>query len=264
VLDEGAAGVVALGTTGEPATLSADEVRRVVDVCAAVCADRGRHLVVGAGTNDTARSATALASLDERATAALVVVPSYTRPSQDGVVEHFRQLAAASPAPLVVYHVPPRTGLELSVETLLRLADLPNVIGFKHAVGAIDQTTIAFLSRVTDKVSVLSGDDLYAGPLTALGARGAVMASANLATRSYARLVESWATGPGEPARRVHDELAPLSRALFAEPNPVVIKAVLAARGEISSPHVRLPLLPASTRAADAALACLERLPASL
>ncbi len=256
VLDEGAAGVVALGTTGEPATLTRQEARQVVDVCAQICAERGRHLIVGTGSNSTTASADMLAELDPRVTAALAVVPYYTRPSQDGVVQHFQHLAAATHVPLVVYNVPYRTGLTLTADTLHRLADLSNVVGFKHSVGSIDDTTITFMSDVHPDVSVLAGDDLYAGPLMALGARGAIMASANLATHAFAELIRAWQHGPTEQARTLHNQLVPLTRALFAEPNPAVIKAVLAARGRIPSPRVRLPLLPATRAAVDAALEC--------
>lgn len=263
VLDEGAAGVVALGTTGEPATLTRAEARQVVDVCAAVCAGRDRQLVVGTGTSSTAASVGLIADLDRGATAALVAVPSYTRPSQEGVVEHFRRLAAASLVPLIVYNVPYRTGLSLTADTLHRLADLPGVTGFKHTVGSIDDTTVTFFSALRPDVSVLAGDDLYIGPLISLGARGAITASANVAPRAYAELVGAWRHGPADRALAAHDALVPLTRALFAEPNPAVIKAVLAAEGRIASPRVRLPLLPATPAALSAALASRDALSAS-
>ncbi|MDF2579224.1 MAG: 4-hydroxy-tetrahydrodipicolinate synthase [Microbacterium sp.] len=254
VLDDGAAGVVALGTTGEPATLTRAEARQVVDVCAEVCAGRDRQLLVGTGTSSTAASVDLIADLDPGASAALAAVPAYTRPSQEGVIEHFRRLAAASPVPLVVYNVPYRTGLALTSDTLHRLADLPGVAGFKHTVGSIDDTTVAFLSALRPDVSVLAGDDLYIGPLISLGARGAITASANVSARTYAELVSAWRHGPADRALAVHDALVPLTRALFAEPNPAVIKAVLAAEGRIASPRVRLPLLPATPAALVAAL----------
>ena len=258
VLDDGASGLVALGTTAEPANLTVAERATVVEICADACAARGSELIVGVGSNSTADSVAQLARLDAHATAALTVVPYYTRPSEDGVVEHFRRLAAASPVPLVIYNVPHRTARPLSADTLLRLAELPNVAGFKHAAGGIDDTTIAFLSALPDHTSVLAGDDLFAGPLVALGGTGAILASANVAAGAYAELLKAWHTGPRKHARQLHNRLAALSAALFAEPNPVVIKAVLAARGVISSPHVRLPLLPAG-RATTAA--ALSRLP---
>ncbi|MBP2327369.1 4-hydroxy-tetrahydrodipicolinate synthase [Kibdelosporangium banguiense] len=256
VLDGGASGIVALGTTGEPATLTPAERRRVVDICAGVCAERGAHLIVGTGSNSTADSIGMLADPGPRVTAALTVVPYYTRPSEDGVVEHFRRLAAASPVPLLIYNIPYRTGRPLGAGTLRRLAEIPNVAGFKHAVGGIDEATVAFMSSMSADVSVLAGDDLYAGPLLALGASGGILACANVATRAYAGLVATWRDGPIDHARRLNNQLVPLAQALFAEPNPVVIKAVLAAHGRIPSPHVRLPLLaasPATTTAATTA-----------
>ncbi|MFI5780368.1 4-hydroxy-tetrahydrodipicolinate synthase [Nocardia sp. NPDC051570] len=261
VLAAGAAGLVVLGTTGEPATLTAAERRRVLDICARVCAERGVPLIAGAGSNATADSVRALAELDPRASAALTVVPYYTRPSEEGVVAHFRAVAAASPVPVLVYNIPYRTGRTLGVETLCRLAELPNVAGFKHAVGGIDETTIAFLSRV--ETSVLAGDDLYAAPLLALGASGAIVASANIAPAAYAELIAAWRDGPIARARALSHRLAPLSETLFAEPNPVVIKAVLAAQGRIPSPAVRLPLLPASAAAVTRALEVITGMHAS-
>lgn len=256
-LDQGATGLVALGTTAEAANLTAQERRTVVDVCAEVCGERGAPLVVGTGSNSTAASIDAMSDVDARAAAALVVVPYYSRPSEEGVVEHFRRLAAACPVPVLVYHVPYRTGRSLAASTLARLARIPNVVGFKHAVGGIDDDTVAFLGASAARTSVLAGDDLHAAPMLALGASGAIMASANVATRAYADLVEAWRAGPTDRARRLHDGLVPLTRALFVEPNPVVVKAVLAHRGQLPSPYVRLPLLASSAAATAAALECL-------
>jgi 4-hydroxy-tetrahydrodipicolinate synthase len=253
-LDDGATGLVALGTTAESATLTPEERRKVVDVCAAACAERRAPLIVGTGSNSTAQSVEMLAGVDPRSTAALAVVPYYSRPSEDGVVEHFRLLAEASPVPLIVYHIPYRTGMPLAATTLARLARLPNIVGFKHSVGGIDDVTVSFMSDVAADTSVLAGDDLYAAPLLALGASGAILAAANVATRAYADLVGAWLEGPKDRALLLHNRLVPLTRALFAEPNPVVIKAVLAARGQIPSPYVRLPLLEASPAATTAAL----------
>ncbi|MGY1896459.1 4-hydroxy-tetrahydrodipicolinate synthase [Nocardia gipuzkoensis] len=265
VLDDGATGIVALGTTGEPATLTDAERAQVVAVCAGVCRERDAPLIVGVGSNDTAASVAALADLDPHSTAALTVVPYYTRPSEAGVLAHFRELAAAAPVPLIVYHIPYRTGLSLGVDTLLALADLPNVIGLKHAVGAVDDATIALMSARPADFAVLAGDDRFAAPLLALGASGAIAASAAVHTSSFAALVSAWRDGPVGAARSLGHRLAALSGALFAEPNPTVIKAVLAAQGRIPSAAVRLPLLPAgeaATLAALAALAALAEFPA--
>ncbi|MBF6194205.1 4-hydroxy-tetrahydrodipicolinate synthase [Nocardia implantans] len=263
VLDDGATGIVALGTTGEPATLTAAERAEVIAVCARVCRERDAPLIVGAGSNATAASVAALAGLDPGSTAALTVVPYYTRPSEAGVLAHFRALAAASPVPLIVYHIPYRTGLPLSADALLALADLPGVIGLKHAVGAVDDATVALMAARPADFAVLAGDDLFAAPLLALGASGAIAASAAVGTSSFAAMVEAWRCGPVDAARSLGHRLAVLSAALFAEPNPVVIKAVLAAQGRIPSPAVRLPLLPASEAATRAALSALAEFPAS-
>jgi 4-hydroxy-tetrahydrodipicolinate synthase len=174
------------------------------------------------------------------------------------VLEHFRALAAAGPIPLVIYNIPHRTGRALGVETLCHLAELPNVIGFKHAVGSIDDTTIGFMSRSPAGTSVLSGDDLFASPLLALGAAGAIAACANVAPAAYVDLIAAWRTGAVDHARDLGHRLTPLASALFAEPNPVVIKGVLAAQGRIPNGTVRLPLLPAEPASVDAALAALE------
>ncbi|WP_040509088.1 dihydrodipicolinate synthase family protein [Gordonia soli] len=262
VLDDGASGIVALGTTGEVASLTTEERRLVVDVCATACDERGAPLMVGVGTNATAVTRDEVRTVDPRASAVLVVVPYYVRASEDGVVEHFREVAAASPVPVLVYHVPYRTARPLSVDTLRQLAELPNVAGFKHAVGAVDDVTTAFMSRKPVDTAVLAGDDLHVGPMLALGADGAILAGGQVATRAYAGLIEAWRDGPIAPARRQAAALTPLAAALFAEPNPAVIKAVLTAQRRIRCADVRLPLLPAGAAAVDAALDTLSSISA--
>jgi 4-hydroxy-tetrahydrodipicolinate synthase len=254
LIDDGAAGLVALGTTGEPATLTAAERHAVLDVAARVCRERSAALIAGAGSNDTASTARELRDLAAwpEVSAALTVVPYYTRPSEEGVVAHFAQVAADSPVPLVVYNIPYRTGRVLSAETLLRLANVPGVIGVKHAVGAVDQDTILLLAGKPDGFAVLAGDDVFASPLLALGAAGGILASAHLRTAEFAEMIAAWHAGRADQARKLGHRLAPLSAALFAEPNPAVIKGALHAQGLIPSPAVRLPLLPASQEAVDA------------
>lgn len=253
VLDEGAAGIVALGTTAEPSSLSAAEQRSVLDVVGAVCRERSAALIVGASTGE------ALRALAHRpgVSAALTLVPPFLRPGEEGVVAHFRALASASPVPLIVYHVPYRTGQQLSADALRRLAALGNVIGVKYAAGGIDADAISLLADRPAGFAVLGGDDPFISPLLALGADGGILASAHLATASFAALAEAWRVGDCTRARSLGHRLAALSATLFAEPNPVVIKAVLYARGLIPSPEVRLPLLPAGPASRDAALKAL-------
>jgi 4-hydroxy-tetrahydrodipicolinate synthase len=181
-------------------------------------------------------------------------VPYYTRPSEEGVVAHFTRLAAGSPVPLIVYNIPYRTGRVLSAETLLRLARVPGIAGVKHAVGAVDQDTVLLLAGKPADFAVLAGDDMFASPLLALGAAGGILASAHLRTAEFAAMIAAWQAGRAAQARELGHQLAPLSAALFAEPNPSVIKGVLHARGLIPSPAVRLPLLPAGQDAVHAAI----------
>jgi 4-hydroxy-tetrahydrodipicolinate synthase len=260
VIDAGAAGLVALGTTGEPATLTAAERHAVLDIAARVCRERGAVLIAGAGSNDTAGSARELCDLAAwpEVSAALTVVPYYTRPSEEGVVAHFTRLAAQSPVPLIVYNIPYRTGRVLTARTLLRLARVPGIAGVKHAAGAVDQDTVLLMSGLLTQpggFAVLAGDDVFVSPLLALGAAGGILASAHLRTGEFAELIAAWHAGDAGRARALGHRLAPLSAALFAEPNPAVIKGVLHAQGLIPSPAVRLPLLPAGEDSVRAALA---------
>src|SRR5215469_9620125 len=259
VIDGGAAGLVALGTTGEPAALTAAERRAVLDVCARACRERGATLIAGAGSNDTASTVQALQDLAAwpEVSAALTVVPYYSRPSQDGIIAHFTRLAAGSPVPLIVYNIPYRTGTHVSRHTIGELARIPGVAGVKHAVGGVDHDTVLLMADPPEDFAVLAGDDLFASPLLALGAAGGILATAHLCTREWAGLIAAWRRGEAAQARELGRRLAPLSAALFAEPNPTVIKGVLHAQGTIPSPAVRLPLLPAGPDTVYAAMSLL-------
>ena len=260
VVADGAAGIVALGTTGEPTVLEDAERRAVLDVCAAVRRDTGVTLIVGAGASGTRRSAAELAALAAwpEVDAVLVPVPAFVRPTEAGVVAHMAELASRSPVPVIVYHVPHRTARPLGVAALRELAALPGVIGMKHAVPALDADAVTLLADPPPGFAVLAGDDVMAAPLLALGAAGGILASAHLCTGRWAALVEAWRVGDAARARDLGGPLAALAAALFAEPNPSVIKAVLHARGRIPAPDVRLPLLPPDPTTVAAAL---HRLP---
>ncbi len=260
MLDDGAAGIVALGTTAETATLDAAERRQVVDLCAKVCQDHDAPLLVGAGGGETRASRTALAELSQwpQVSGALVPVPSNSRPGERGVVEHFRQLAQDSPVPLVVYHIPYRTAQPLGSAALLEIAALPNVRGIKLATGAVDQQAVDLLGGCPPDFAVLAGDDVYLSPLLAMGARGGILASALLATRRFADLWAAWQRGDVAGARQSGHELARLATAAFAEPNPTVIKGALHALGRIPTASVRLPLLPASEPSVHAVLEAMR------
>lgn len=259
VLDAGATGLVALGTTGEPDTLTSAERHAVLNICAGVCRERGAILIAGAGSNDTASTVRALQDLAAwpEVSAALTVVPYYTRPTADGVIAHFTRLAADSPVPVLVYNIPYRTGTYLSGQVLRELARIPGISGIKHAVGGIDQDTLTLMADLPEGFAVLAGDDVFASPLLALGAAGGIVASAQLRTGEFVELIAAWRSGKAARARALGHRLVPLSAALFAEPNPVVIKGVLHAQGKIPSPAVRLPLLPARDDTVQAVMSLL-------
>ena len=257
-LDEGAAGIVALGTTGEAAALDADERRGVVDVCSSVCAERSAPLIVGAGSNNTTASVEAVRALSDipALVAALVLVPYYVRPSEPGIVAHFRAVAEASPVPVLVYNIGARTGRHLSAAGVLQLARTPNVAGVKQAPPSLDVDTLELLvgANAVDGFSVLSGDDAILFPLVLMGAAGGITASAHLCTRRFVDLVECALAGKVDDGRSHADALLPVVRACFDEPNPAVFKGVLHAHDLIPTPDVRLPLVNASTHAIERAL----------
>jgi 4-hydroxy-tetrahydrodipicolinate synthase len=250
VLRDGATGLVALGTTGEPGSLTPAEREAVLDVITAVCREHQAPLLVGGdapllvGGDTAARPGV---------TGALSLVPPFVRPGEAGVIAHFTALAAASPVPLVVYHVPLRTGQQLSAGTLRALAALDRVAGVKYATGALDATAIDLLADPPPGFAVLGGDDLVISAMLALGAPGGILASAHVRTGQFAELVTAWRDGDTERARKLGHRLAGLSAALFAEPNPAVIKGVLHAQGRIPTAAVRLPLLAASPASVEAA-----------
>lgn len=246
VLAAGARGLVALGTTGEPSALSDAEQQAVVDVAARVCREHSASLIVGSTS----------ATVPPDVTARLVLVPPFVRPGEDGVVAYFA--AQAGDVPVIVYHVPYRTGQELSAGSLRRIAAIPGVAGIKYAGGGISAATADLMADPPDGFAVLGGDDAVISPLLAMGAHGGILASAHLATAGFAELIAAWHAGDTVRARALGNRLAPLSLALFAEPNPTVIKGVLHATGRIPSAAVRLPLLPAAPESVQAALQLLE------
>jgi 4-hydroxy-tetrahydrodipicolinate synthase len=193
--------------------------------------------------------------------AALSVVPYYVRPSEAGIVEHFKAVAAASPVPVVVYNIPYRTGRALGSASLLELAGVPNIAGVKQAVGSIDLDTLEVLAGAPrDGFAVLGGDDAYLFPTVLMGGAGTIAASANIATDRFVAMIECGLAGKLEEGRTASEALLPLVKRLFAEPNPAVIKGVLHATGKIPSPALRLPMTAASQAAVDAALTALEKL----
>ncbi len=259
-LDAGSAGIVALGTTGESAALDAAEQRAVIDACARVCSARDAQLIVGAGTNSTAKTIAAVEVLASTPAlvATLIVVPYYVRPSEAGVVAHFEAVAAASPVPVVVYNIPVRTGRNLGPAGMLQLANTPNIAGVKQAVGALDADTLEILAGAPRDFAVLGGDDAFLFATVLMGGAGAICASAHVCTERFVALTECGLTGKVDDGRAHAEALLPVIQAAFAEPNPSVFKGVLHAQGRIPTPDVRLPLLAASEASVARALAAVE------
>lgn len=289
VLDDGADGLVALGTTGESTVLSAAEQVAVLDCCAEVCAERGAALTVGVAGTDTATAARESARLGSRdgVAAILNVVPPYLRPARAGVVAHYRALAAASPVPLIAYDNPPRVGMRLGAAALLELhAAEPRIVGVKLSVPTLDLDALTLLADAPASFGILAGEDPLILAMLAHGAAGAISAAANCATARFAALVraggaeravaagagasgrtgwarEEAAAGDASAARRHHEALLPLVRALGDEPSPSVLKGLLHRRGELPTPSLRLPNVAASTGAVDAAERALAEVEAA-
>jgi len=238
----GVDGIVPCGSTGESATLSHAEHRRVVEVV--VSTARGRvHVVAGTGSNNT-REAIDLTRHAKEAGAdgALLISPYYNKPTQEGVVQHYRAIASETAFPLVIYNIPGRTASNLLPETIARIAEIEQVVGVKDSCGDLHQVA-QLLQRVPADFSVLSGDDWATLPMMALGGRGVISTTANVAPGEMVELVRAFRAGDLERARDTYRRLLPLMDALFCETNPIAVKAALALRGLILD-EIRLPLTP--------------------
>jgi 4-hydroxy-tetrahydrodipicolinate synthase len=258
-LDAGANGIVALGTTGETSALTAEEKRAVIDACATVCTERSGQLIVGAGTNNTAATISAVGALagTPALVATLIVVPYYVRPSEEGIVAHLRAVADASPVPVVLYNIAIRTGRNLSAAGVIEAARHPNIVGIKQAAAGLDLDTLELLAGAPPDFAVLGGEDPFLFPLVLMGGAGVICASAHVCTERFVAMIECGLAGKVDDGRAHAEALLPVIRRLFAEPNPAVFKAVLHAQGRIPTPDVRLPLVNASREATEAALAAI-------
>jgi 4-hydroxy-tetrahydrodipicolinate synthase len=241
-IDAGVEGLVPCGSTGESATLSHAEHRRVVEVV--VAAARGRvPVVAGTGSNST-REAIELTRHAKEAGAdgALLISPYYNKPTQAGIVAHYAAIGRETGLPLVVYNIPGRTASNILPETMAQLADVEQVVGVKEACGDVAQISKT-IALCPEDFAVLSGDDVFTLPVLAVGGSGVISTSSNVAPAEMVELVRAFRAGDLERARSLHYRLLPLFEALFAETNPIPVKAALALRGLVSE-EIRLPLLP--------------------
>jgi 4-hydroxy-tetrahydrodipicolinate synthase len=254
-------GLVPCGTTGEAPTLSVAEQRELIAVTVRAAKGKAR-VVVGTGTNDTKKTIEATkAAFEAGADAAMLAMPYYNKPSQEGLLRHVTLVAQGVPGPLVLYNIPGRSSVSLEVETLLRILDLcPSVVALKDASGGVMYCQ-ELLARAKDRITVLSGDDPLTLPLMSVGARGVISVTSNVLPRTVSEVVEEALAGHFDRAREKHAALFPLHRELFTEPSPAPIKAALAQRGVIASAEVRPPLVAASptcTRRVVEALGAFE------
>ena len=254
---EGTAGLVPVGTTGESPTLSHDEHKAVVE--AAVAAARGRvPVIAGAGSNSTAE-AIHLAQHAEKAgaDAALVVTPYYNKPTQEGLFRHYEAIAKAVKLPIFIYNIPGRSVIDMSVETMARLAQLPNIAGVKDATANLTRPLHTLRACGADFIQ-LSGEDHTVLSYLAAGGHGCISVTANVAPRLCAEMHAAWARGDVKSAMAIQMRLLPLHDAMFCESNPGPVKYAASLLG-FGANHVRLPLVPiAEASAAKVKAAMLE------
>jgi 4-hydroxy-tetrahydrodipicolinate synthase len=233
--------LIPMGTTGEAVTMTAAERARAVEVC--VKAAKGRvKVVAGAGSNSTAECIEEMKRVREKgADGALIVTPYYNKPTQTGLVEHYKALAKAHPGfPLIAYNVPGRTGVDLLPETAQKLCDVREVVAIKEATG-LALRALDVYEKCGDRMTLLSGDDFIVAPFIACGGRGVISVSSNVVPRQMSDLVAAALKGDFAAARRIQLELQPLHRALFVESNPIPVKWALHLMGRFSQ-EIRLPL----------------------
>ncbi len=249
----GTHGFVPVGTTGEGPTLSHAEHRRVVEACVAEAAGRVK-VIAGAGSNNTLE-ALELARYAEKvgADGVLVVTPYYNKPSQEGLYRHFKAINDAIGIPIVIYNIPPRSVVDMSIDTMKRLYELKNVVGVKDATASLARTALQRAELGPDFIQ-LSGEDMTALGVMAHGGHGCISVTANVAPRQCAAMQEACLAGDFGAALAIQDKLTPLHAALFVEPNPAGPKCALAELGRISD-EVRLPMVAAS----EAAKAVIRR-----
>ncbi|MGV1682605.1 4-hydroxy-tetrahydrodipicolinate synthase [Sphingopyxis sp. NJF-3] len=256
-IDAGTSALVPCGTTGESPTLGFDEHYRVIDCCIEAAAGRV-PVIAGCGSNDTATAIRHMRHAQAAgADAALVVAPYYNRPTQDGLLAHFRALAEASDLPIVVYNVPGRTVTDISAETMCKLAEIPSVVAIKDASGDLARVTVQRAGAGHDFCQLSGNDDLWL-PHAAMGGVGCISVTANVAPRLCADFAAACAAGDWTRALALHDRLFALHKAMFSDASPGPVKYALSRIHDWFDPEVRLPIIPASAASRAAVDAALE------
>jgi 4-hydroxy-tetrahydrodipicolinate synthase len=240
----GVHGIVPCGTTGESATLSHTEHKRVVEICIDQVKKR-LPVIAGTGSNNTAESLELTQHAEQAgADAALMITPYYNKPTQEGLYQHYKTVASQTKIPIVVYNVPSRTSVNLLPGTVARLAQIPNIVGIKEATGDLKQCS-KVLELCGDRITVISGDDFTVLPLMAVGGQGVISVVSNVAPGDMAGMCNAFLAGDLARARELHFKMWPLMEAMFLETNPTPAKTALKFMGKITG-EVRQPLCPMS------------------
>jgi len=248
-IKEGTHGLVPVGTTGESPTLSHAEHHRVVDLCIEAAAGRV-PVVAGAGSNSTEEAISLTRHAKQAgATAALVVTPYYNKPSQEGLYQHYKAIADAVDLPIIIYNIPPRCVIDMSVETMARLAKHPNIVGVKDATNDLTRPLKTHLA-IGPKFCQLSGEDATVAAYLAQGGHGCISVTANVAPKLCSQLHEAWQKRDLDTFAAVRDRLLPVHDAMFCEPSPAPVKYGASLLGR-AAPDVRLPLVSASPAAQE-------------
>lgn len=256
-LEAGVAGVVPCGTTGETPTLSGAEQLELIRFTKKAVGGKV-PVIAGTGSNATQKSIDASkAALEAGADAVMIVMPYYNKPNQAGMIRHVEQIAANVAAPIVLYNIPGRSGVELSAESTLTLIEsCPNVVAVKDATGGLDYSQ-KLLSRAHERITVLSGDDPLTLPMLAVGATGVISVASNLYPRAVVGVVEAFQRGDLAAARKAHFKLLPVFKALFCEPNPAPVKTAMAHKGWMHA-SVRSPIVPISSEGRQLVLSAMK------
>jgi 4-hydroxy-tetrahydrodipicolinate synthase len=242
LIEGGVNGLVPAGCTGEAATLTVEERTAVIKAALEARGDNKKVTVIpGTGTNATSTSIDlSRAAEDLGVDGVMLITPYYNKPTQAGLIKHYEAVARAVKVPIVLYNVPGRTGVNMLPDTVVRLAEIDNIVAIKEASGSIDQ--VSRILAAAD-ITVLSGDDSLTLPMMAVGATGVVSVAANVAPQPVSRMVSAFLEGSIGEARKIHLELLPLFHTLFVETNPGPVKAAVHMQG-LGSGELRLPLVP--------------------
>jgi 4-hydroxy-tetrahydrodipicolinate synthase len=242
-IKEGTDGLVPCGTTGESPTLSMDEHKRVIDICIATAKGTGVPVIAGTGSNSTAEAIELTQHAKKAgADAAMLVVPYYNKPTQEGLFQHFKAVAEAVDIPILLYNVPPRTGGDMQVETVVRLSQVKNIIGIKDASYDMARPTLTRL-RARKGFCQLSGEDASAVGFLAQGGDGCISVTANVAPRLCADMHDAWKARNLDKVFEIQDRLMPLHKAMFCETSPGPVKFGAELIGQCSA-EMRLPMVP--------------------